>query len=86
MDLVEVLAQLGGGLVHRAQWRASLEMYAYPIIGDIPVSAIETKDVLAILLPNWKDRTETMNRVRGEVVEHVASHPVGGEVGRQHPR
>jgi hypothetical protein len=35
--------------VHRHQWRRTLQTYAYPIIGKMPVNEIETNDVLAVL-------------------------------------
>jgi len=34
---------------HAAQWSATLETYAYPILGDMPVQAIDTDDVLAVV-------------------------------------
>ena len=35
--------------IHRHQWRQTLQDYAYPIIGKMPVNEIETNDVLAVL-------------------------------------
>jgi integrase len=52
---------------HRAQWANTLKTYAYPHIGDIPVSEIETSHVLAALRPIWKDKRETAGRVRGRI-------------------
>jgi len=37
--------------VHWAQWGSTLAAYAYPIIGDMPVSKTATDDVLAVLQP-----------------------------------
>src|SRR5262245_22439290 len=53
--------------VHRAQWRASLENYAFPQIGSLPVSAIDTALVLRILEPIWHQKTETAGRIRGRI-------------------
>jgi integrase len=53
--------------VHRQQWRNTLRDYASPVIGDLPVSAIDTGLVLKILEPIWHDRTETANRLRGRI-------------------
>jgi len=36
------------------QWRATLETYAYPIIGDFPVQMIETAHVMKIVQPIWE--------------------------------
>ena len=45
-------------------WRSRLAEYAYPKIGDLPVSAITTSDVLSILLPIWAAKRETATKVR----------------------
>jgi integrase len=50
-----------------AQWRSSLESYAYPQIGDLPVGDIETANVLRVLAPIWSTRTVTAGRVRGRI-------------------
>ncbi len=52
---------------HRAQWTATLETYAYPHFGDLPVSEVGTSHVLAALEPIWQDKAETATRVRGRV-------------------
>jgi integrase len=54
-------------LKHRAQWRQTLEQYAYPIIGALPVESVDTAMVLKILQPIWRDKTETAKRLRGRI-------------------
>lgn len=49
---------------HRQQWANTLETYAYPFIGDIPVGDITAADVLNVLLPIWPVKPETASRVR----------------------
>jgi integrase len=49
---------------HRQQWSNTLRTYAYPMIGDLPVAAIETNIVLKILEPVWQAKPETASRVR----------------------
>jgi hypothetical protein len=44
---------------HRAQWRSTLSTYAHPVIGELPVSAIDTGLVLKVLEPIWFAKTET---------------------------
>jgi integrase len=53
--------------VHAKQWPSSLEAYAYPIIGHLPVAAIDTALVLAVLEPIWKEKPDTAGRVRGRI-------------------
>jgi hypothetical protein len=36
---------------HAVQWLATLEAYAYPVIGDLPVADIDTDGVLRVLRP-----------------------------------
>jgi hypothetical protein len=52
---------------HRAQWSATLATYASPVIGHLPVSAIDTPKVLAILEPIWRTKHETARRVRSRI-------------------
>ncbi len=52
---------------HRAQWSASLETYAFPIIGKLQVGDVGQPQVLNVLQPIWKDKTETANRLRGRI-------------------
>ena len=59
--------------VHRAQWKSTLETYAYPTLGDMPVNAITTSHVLAVLQPIWTTKTETADRLRGRIERVLAS-------------
>jgi integrase len=52
---------------HAAQWNATLSIYAYPIIGPLPVQAIDTGLVLKVLEPIWKAKPETASRLRGRL-------------------
>jgi len=52
---------------HAWQWGATLEAHVYPVVGDLPVSAIETGHITRILEPIWVTKAETAARVRGRV-------------------
>lgn len=63
---------------HAAQWGATLEAYAYPVLGALPVSDITTALVLRVLEQStdpkakdgaklWLTKTETASRVRGRM-------------------
>lgn len=52
---------------HGAQWASTLETYAFPTIGQMPVQAIGTDDVLAILKTIWITKPETATRLRGRI-------------------
>jgi integrase len=46
------------------QWSATLSTYAYPVIGALPVQAVDTALVLKVLEPIWTAKPETAGRVR----------------------
>ncbi len=52
---------------HAAQWSATLSTYAYGLIGDLPVGAVDTALVIKILEPHWASKTETMSRLRQRI-------------------
>lgn len=52
---------------HAAQWTTTLATYAYPLIGESPVQAIDTGLVLKVLEPIWTAKTETASRLRGRI-------------------
>ena len=39
---------------HRAQWTSTLERYAFPVIGDLPLQTIDTALVLHTIMPVWE--------------------------------
>lgn len=52
---------------HASQWQNTLDQYASPVIGKLPVASIDTGHILKILEPIWKDKSETASRLRGRV-------------------
>lgn len=52
---------------HAQQWRTTLETYAYPVIGDVLVRDVSLPQVLAVLEPIWRNKTETASRLRGRM-------------------
>jgi len=52
---------------HAAQWETTLATYAYPVLGALPVQAIDTALVIKIIEPLWQTRTETASRLRGRI-------------------
>jgi integrase len=49
---------------HAAQWITTLETYAFPTMGNIPIDKIESKEILAALSPIWIEKAETARRVK----------------------
>ena len=52
---------------HAGQWTATIETYAIPFFGEIPVSEISTTHVLAAIEPIWTTKAETASRLRGRI-------------------
>jgi integrase len=52
---------------HAAQWPSTLAAYVYPLIGSLPVQAIDTGLVMRVLEPIWAKKPETAGRVRGRI-------------------
>jgi integrase len=52
---------------HASQWRATLETYAYPVIGDLNVADIDEGHLVRVLQPIWRTIPETARRVRGRI-------------------
>lgn len=46
---------------HRKQWYSTLEAYAYPQFGNLPVGEVATEHVMAALKPIWSEKPETAN-------------------------
>ena len=52
---------------HRQQWTNTLAQYADPVLGNLPIAAIDTMIVMKVVEPLWKSKTETGARVRGRI-------------------
>lgn len=52
---------------HVGQWRRTLEDYAGPIIGKLPVQGVDDALVFKVLEPIWKKIPETASRLRGRI-------------------
>ncbi len=58
---------------HTDQWTNTIEQYANPIIGHLPLDGIDTEHILQVLTPIWHTKTETASRVRGRIEWILAS-------------
>jgi integrase len=52
---------------HAAQWNNTLETYAYPVVGGLNVTDVDTAGVLKILEPIWTQKHETATRLRQRI-------------------
>ena len=70
---------------HRGQWLATLSTYAFPVIGGLSVSAIDTTLVLKVLEPIWATKTETALRLRGRIEQIIDWATVRGHRSGENP-
>ena len=52
---------------HRQQWSNTLDTYAHPTLGDLPVADVDTGAVMKVLEPIWREKAETASRLRGRI-------------------
>lgn len=52
---------------YRDQWRATVESYAVPELGNLLVADIALQDVLRVLQPIWESKTETASKLRQRI-------------------
>jgi integrase len=60
------------------QWRTTLQLYAYPVMGDMPVGAVDTAAVMRVLDPIWRSKSETAKRLRARIASVLDSATVLG--------
>jgi integrase len=66
-DFLEAHRAGWGNEKHRGQWSSTLATYVYPVVGELPVAAIDTALVMRCLEPMWRAKPETAKRVRGRI-------------------
>ena len=76
-------------------WESRLRRYAFPQIGNRRVDKIDTRDVMAVLLPIWNVKRQTARRIRqyiGAVMKwsvaegHRQDNPAGDAIGAALPK
>jgi len=70
---------------HRQQWRNTLETYAYPVLGDVPVGLIDAGLVLKVLEPIWHSKSETASRLRGRIERVLDAAKARGQREGENP-
>jgi len=67
------------------RWRAILATYAFPRFGRKSVAAVTTADVLAMLVPHWATKRETMRKLRHEIGPNIGRAGRSNEVRTRAP-
>lgn len=63
---------------HKAQWRSTLDAYAYPKFGHVSVAEVTTDDIMDVLRPIWTSKAETASRLRGRIENIMDAAKVQG--------
>jgi integrase len=66
-EYIEAYAASWRNLAHRRQWTTTLETYAFPTLGDVPVAEVGTPAVMGVLEAIWHEKPETASRLRGRI-------------------
>ena len=70
---------------HSQQWINTLTRYAFPVIGKMQMAHINVNDVLSVLKPIWKTKTETATRVRQRIEDVWNAAKLRGYVSGDNP-
>jgi integrase len=70
---------------HAQQWENTLTTYAFPTIGNLPITDVTTDHVRAILNPIWATKNETASRVRSRIEAVIAAAKARGLYAGQNP-
>ena len=52
---------------HGDQWLSTLQAYAFPVLGHLPVDAVDARAIQRALVPIWLSKGETARRVRQRI-------------------
>ena len=63
---------------HAYQWSSAMTRFASPVLGKLPVDAIDVGLVVKVLEPIWHERPETASRLRGGIESVLAWASVRG--------
>jgi len=66
-------------------WEHTLNAFAYPIIGGLPVAAVDTDLVMKVLEPIWTRTPETASRLRGRLEAVLNYAHVKGQRACENP-
>ena len=65
--VIAIHAESWKGARNEREWRATLREYAMPSLAALRVDAIDTADVMAVLVPIWTTKRQTARRLRQRI-------------------
>ena len=79
LDWIETNKGQWSNQKHYRQWISTMKQYVFPKFGELPLEDIDTEDVLEVLKPIWRSKTETATRIR-ERIERILSAAIVREL------
>jgi integrase len=70
---------------HAAQVLSTLETYAFPTMGGLPIEEINLRHVSGVLQQIWMEKTETASRLRGRIESVLTWATVSGHRSGDNP-
>lgn len=67
LNYIETMRPKWANQKHANQWVSTVETYAIPVIGDVPLADVDTHHILEVLEPIWLAKPETASRLRGRL-------------------
>lgn len=68
-EYIELNQASWSNLKHRSQWTNTLETYAFPYIGNIPIDEVTTEQIKKLLVKIWTSKNETAKRVQTRIAK-----------------
>ena len=65
--VVEIYKPTWKGPASLRDWKGNMDNYAFPVLGDVPVSQITTSHVLDVLVPIWTEKRVTAQKVKSRI-------------------
>ncbi len=80
-------AKLGAlrGDMDRKRWRSAMYTYAETVIGSMPVQDIDHRDILQVLEPIWRSKTDSAKRLRSRIEAVLSWATVAGYRSGENP-
>jgi integrase len=70
---------------HKQKWTNTLRNHAHPVIGDLPISEIDTCHLITLLTPIWTTKTETSMKLRQRIEMIINAATVEGFYNSPNP-
>ena len=79
LDWIETNKGQWSSQKHYRQWISTMKQYVFPKFGEVLLKDIGTENVLEVLKPIWRSKTETATRIR-ERIERILSAAIAREL------